>query len=418
MITRRVKIQLLIFVLLTISGVAFVGAKYANLGTLFYTDHYTVTAHFADSGGIYKGAEVDYRGVNVGAVGDMAVTPKGVDLKLDIKNKFKSIPDSGVLAVVANRSAVGEQYVDLRPCNDLQMADAAQCTQGNSYLRNGSQISQDHTAIPISTAKFLGDTAATVGSIDQGALATSVKELGTAFAGTGNALSQILDTSNSFVHLADKNFGVTTALIKDGNTVLSSQVGQADAIRSFARDLSLFSDTLAGANPDLIKLLQNGSAGAVELKSLFDKYGVDLGTLISQSLTTGQIIQQNIPGVRQVLILYPYVVEGGFTVVDKEPTTGQYDAYFGLTLVNNRVCENGYQSTAQRPPQATAPRTMNLNARCTEPITQSDARGSQNAPRAPIATYDRTTGKVTWGTSTSTPTSSWDWVYGNHAGGR
>ena len=422
MITRRVKIQLMIFVLLTISGVAFVGAKYANLGTLFYKDHYTVTANFKDSGGIYKGAEVDYRGVMIGSVGNMTLTPTGVDLALDIKNKWKSIPDSNVVAVVANRSAVGEQFVDLQPCSTLAIAAANLCPTSGPFLRDGSVITQDHTVIPISTAKFLGDTATTVSSINRGSLSTSVHELGAAFANTGNALGQILDTSNSFVHLADKNFGVTTALIKDGNTVLSTQVGQADAIKAFARDLSLFSDTLAGANPDLIRLLQSGSAGALELKQFLDQYGVDLGTLISQSLTTGQIIQQNIPGLRQVLVLYPYVVEGGFSVVDREPSSGLYTAFFGVVLQNNRVCENGYQGTVHRPPQDGSTRIMNTNARCTEPITQSDARGSQNAPRAPVATYDRTTGQLSWSGNASasnwTPSTVADWIYGPLAGGR
>jgi phospholipid/cholesterol/gamma-HCH transport system substrate-binding protein len=90
-------------------------------------------------------------------------------------------------------------------------------------------------------------------------------------------------------------------------------------------------------------------------------------------------------------------------------------------MVNNRVCENGYQSTTHRPPQDGSVRTMNLNARCAEPITQSDARGSQNAPRAPIATYNRTTGQVTWGASTSSGAAgdwtSWGWSYGFPTGG-
>lgn len=422
MITRRVKIQLMIFVLLTISGVAFVGAKYANLGTLFYKDHYTVTANFKDSGGIYKGAEVDYRGVMIGTVANMTLTSTGVDLALDIKNKWKSIPDSDVVAVVANRSAVGEQYVDLQPCSQLSLAQANQCPTSGPFLHEGSVIKQDHTVIPISTAKFLGDAASTVHSINTGALSTSVRELGAAFVGTGNALGQILDTSNSFIHLADQNFGVTTALIKDGNTVLSTQVGQADAIRTFAQDLSLFSDTLAGANPDLIRLLQSGSAGALQLKQFLDQYGVDLGTLISQSLTTGQIIQQHIPGLRQVLVLYPYVVEGGFSVVGYDSGTGDYRASFGLALQNNPVCSAGYESTVHRPPQDGSTRIMNTNARCTEPITKSDPRGTQNAPRAPIATYDSATKQVTWAGSGATtpgaPTSSWDWVYNYPAGGR
>ena len=34
-------------------------------------------------------------------------------------------------------------------------------------------------------------------------------------------------------------------------------------------------------------------------------------------------------------MIYPYVVEGGFTVVSKSPDTGMYDAHFGLILQQN-----------------------------------------------------------------------------------
>ena len=68
-------------------------------------------------------------------------------------------------------------------------------------------------------------------------------------------------------------------------------------------------------------------------------------------------------------------------MVSKSPETGLYDAHFGLVLTNDpTVCHSGYQSTDTRPPQDGSNRPMNVNARCTEPASQSDARGAQNAP--------------------------------------
>ena len=71
-------------------------------------------AHFAESGGIFTGAEVSYRGVTVGQVSDMKLTDKGVDVVLNIEKTHKDIPEK-TKALVANRSAVGEQFVDLQP---------------------------------------------------------------------------------------------------------------------------------------------------------------------------------------------------------------------------------------------------------------------------------------------------------------
>ena len=114
MITQRTKRQLYVFALITLIGCTFVGARYARLDRLLFDDSYTVVAHFQDSGGIFDGAIVSYRGVTVGRVGDLEVTDDGVDAKLDIDNKWDKIPRDTVASTM-NRSALGEQYVDLQP---------------------------------------------------------------------------------------------------------------------------------------------------------------------------------------------------------------------------------------------------------------------------------------------------------------
>ena len=80
MITRRTKLQLLVFAIITLVGVSFVGARYARLDRLVIDQSYAVVAHFADSGGAFAGAEVSYRGVRVGEVKELVLTDDGVDL--------------------------------------------------------------------------------------------------------------------------------------------------------------------------------------------------------------------------------------------------------------------------------------------------------------------------------------------------
>ena len=121
------------------------------------------------------------------------------------------------------------------------------------------------------------------------------------------------------------------------------------------------------------------------------------------------MVVKHLDGIKQLLVLYPYAVEGGFTVVSKSPDTGLYDAHFGMILTNQPVCHQGYGSTDTRPPQDGSNRPMNVDARCDEPATKSNARGAQHAPeRAPasyaeaasspvVAAYDPATGKLTWG---------------------
>ncbi|GAB3761334.1 phospholipid/cholesterol/gamma-HCH transport system substrate-binding protein [Nocardioides ginsengisegetis] len=422
MITRRTKIQLLVFVLITLLGVSYVGGRYARLDRLVFDDSYTVIGHFQDSGGIFAGGEVSYRGVRVGQVQKLQLTDDGVDVYMDVDKSYDTIP-ADTLAVVGNRSAVGEQYVELQPQVDTK-----------PYLVNDSEIAQDDTRTPIQTNTILTDLSNTVESVDKPSLKTTVTELGKAFGGTGKDLQRMIDTGNSFIQAANDNFDVTTALIKDSNTVLHGQVDSTTAIKTFARELSLFSGTLAGSNPDLIKLIDNGSVTANQLRTFLEDNRVDLGELVSELVTTGDVIVKHLPGIEQVLVIYPYVVEGGFTVVAKSPDTGLYDAHFGLILTQDpKVCEHGYEGTNIRPPQDGSNAPMNENARCTDPPSQTDPRGAQNAAphrapanyRAPvIASYDPASGKLAWGdkvdptlTSPGTPApatlgeESWKWLF-------
>lgn len=393
MITARTKRQLIVFVLITMLGVSYVGARYARLDRLFFDTSYAVDAHFADSGGIFTGAEVTYRGAKIGQVSNMKLTRDGVDVVLAIDNGNDKIP-ADTRAVVGNKSAVGEQYVELQPKVNTA-----------PYLKNGSSISVKDTEIPVSTTELLTNTDNLVNSVPQGDLRTVTSELGAAFKGTGRSLGQIIDTSNSFIRTADANFTTTTALIKDSRVVLQTQADKASSIRTFSRDLALFSGTLAGSDADLRKLIDNGSATSEQLRTFLRDNGVELGSLINNLVTTGQVVVKHLKGLRQVLVLYPYVVEGGFSVTGRDNPEHKYDANFGLVLTNSPVCHAGYNAKVRKPDQ-TADIPMDTSSRCTESPSKSDARGSQNSPngraapssyRAPVvASYDRSTGKVTW----------------------
>ena len=392
MITTRTKRQLMVFLLITLLGVSYVGARYARLDRLFFDTSYHVDAHFVDSGGIFTGAEVTYRGVRVGQVSAMHLTREGVDVVLAIDKGNDTIPRES-WALVGNKSAVGEQYVELQPQ-----------TNDKPYLVDGSEISQDNTEIPVSTTELLTNLDNVVNSVPQDDLRTVVAETGAAFKDSGRDLRQIIDTSNAFIETANANFDTTTALIRDSDVVLRTQVDKESAIRSFSRDLALFSGTLAGNDDALRRLIDNGGATATQLRTFLEDNEVELGSLIRNLVTTGEITVKHLDGIRQLLVLYPYVVEGGFSTVGKGPD-GKYDAEFGLVLQNDPpTCKKGYESTKVRSPQNRKDIPMNEKAHCSEPGSKSNARGAQHAPnrapasyRAPVvATYDETSGKVTW----------------------
>lgn len=114
-VKRGTKVKLILFVVITLLGISYVSAKYVGLTKWITNDGCTVKADFPDSGGIFSNAEVTYRGVTVGQVGTLHLIKGGTRVDLELNNCTSPAIPSDVAATVADRSVVGEQYVDLAP---------------------------------------------------------------------------------------------------------------------------------------------------------------------------------------------------------------------------------------------------------------------------------------------------------------
>ncbi|MFJ9119147.1 MCE family protein [Streptomyces sp. NPDC102394] len=392
MITRTVKPQLLAFATVTAVGVSYVGAEYTGLMDSLLDRGYTVRADFADSGGIFPGAEVTYRGVPVGRVGSLGLTgDDGVSVALDIKDGAPRIP-ADTLAVVANRSAVGEQYVDLQPR-----------TAHGPYLLDGSAIPRGSTRVPLPTTDLILSLDRLVNSVGKNDLRVTVDELGKAFNGTGPDLSRLVDSGNALVESASDSLPQTISLIEDSRKVLKTQADQGSSIKSFAHDLALLTQQLKSSDGDLRKLIGNAAPAAQEVNSLLKSTGPQLSVLLANLISGGQVTLAHLPGVEQALVTFPALVSGSYTVVPGDGTI-----HFGLVVNADdpAPCTQGY-GTTRRDPSDTGTRAANTDARCTAPRgSKTSVRGAQNAPGARSASsganqaayvtpYDPETGTAT-----------------------
>ena len=365
MITRQTKVQLLVFLLISVVGLSYTGIRYAGLGKYFLDTGYVVSADFSDSGGIFKGAEVTYRGVPTGKVEDLDLIDGGV--RVDLRLEPGTQVPAQARAVVGNRSAVGEQYVDLQPDSD-----------GGPYLEAGDVIPQSRTEIPISPTQLVTNLDDFVRSIDTTDLGIVLDELGAAFAdGAGQSLQEIIDSGNSLTRAATDALPETKALIRDGNTALNTQRDVAGQFRSFNADLAKLTETLRASDPDFRRLYANGTRSANEITNLLRENRTDLPILLENLVAIAQIQKVRVPAIEQILVTYPNVVAGGFTVVPGDGTT-----HFGLvTNSDPPVCTEGYTTTERRPPSDVSTRTPNFSAYCAEPEgSPSNVRGSRQAP--------------------------------------
>ena len=82
MLTRFVRIQLIIFTIASIVGVTAMVLVYMQAPTLLGIGRMTVKLELPRTGGLYRFSNVTYRGVQVGKVTDVRATRAGAEATL------------------------------------------------------------------------------------------------------------------------------------------------------------------------------------------------------------------------------------------------------------------------------------------------------------------------------------------------
>ncbi|WP_048876668.1 MCE family protein, partial [Saccharomonospora saliphila] len=364
MLTRRVRAQVLAFVVVAAAAVSFVGAQYAGLGRLV-GDEKVVHLRLDSSGGLFTGGEVTYRGVSVGRVGELRLTEHGMEAELVLDDDAPPIPADS-RAVVANRSAVGEQYVDLQPRSDA-----------GPYLDDGSVIPRAATTLPMPVHTLLGTLADLTESVPTDSLRVVVDELYTALRGTGDDLQLLLDSADDVTRTATEHLPQTVGLLDDGATVLRTQAESARAWRSFGRDAKLLARELAEADTDLRELISTAPAAATQISGLLDDTDPGLSVLLANLLTTARLVEARTDGLEHLLVFTPKAVASTTAALNADGDRLSQ----ALTFFDPAPCVRGYSGTEYRRGEDTAEAPFNTEAVCALPSgDQRVVRGSRNAP--------------------------------------
>src|ERR1700758_4334841 len=221
MLSRFVRIQLAIFTIVGTLGVIAMVLLYIQAPTLLGIGRMTVTLELPATGGLYRFSNVTYRGVEVGKVTSVGLTPTGAKAIMSLDTSPKIPAD--LIAEVRSVSAVGEQYVDLRPRTDSP-----------PYLHNGSVIAVRDTAIPQPVGPMLGQLSALVGSIPKTKLGQLLDESFQGFNVSGYDLGSLFDSSTTISRDANGVVDRTRTLTEDTGPLLDSQTRPTDSIRKEA----------------------------------------------------------------------------------------------------------------------------------------------------------------------------------------
>lgn len=371
MLTRLVRIQLGIFAVVTVLAVGAIAILYLHLPSRLGIGTYKVTADFIGGGGIYKSANVTYRGVTVGRVEDVRLSDHGVDAQMRLNSATK-IPGN-VTATVKSMSAIGEQYIDLVP----PTGDAAV-----GKLRNGERIGQDRTAIGQDIAGLLDQAQSLVNSVSNSRLRDLLRNTFDGFNGSGQELARMIASSRQLVDEANANFEATAGLIDQFEPFLDAQIRSGDDIKKLTRSLATVTTEVRNADPQLREVLQTLPSVADEANTTFGGIRASFPTLAASIANFGRVGVIYRKSIEQALVVFPALMAALITVAGGAPIEEGAKLDFKIDMHDPPPCVVGFLPfTEMRTPADETVRELPKNMYCKAAQNDSAAvRGARNYP--------------------------------------
>ncbi|KUI19614.1 virulence factor Mce [Mycobacterium sp. GA-1285] len=329
MLPRMVRIQLVIFTIASIIGVVAMVFAYMQVPTLLGIGKITVTLELPSSGGLYRFANVTYRGVQVGRVTEMDVsrTQATATLRLDTSPKIPA----DLRAEVRSVSAVGEQYVELLPRTDSP-----------PYLQDGSVISKGDAAIPQPVSPMLDQINMLIKSIPKGQLNELIDESYKAFGGAGFDMGSLVDSSATLSEALNSDAPRSARLAEDSVPLLDSQARSTDALRLWTRSLAGVTGQLVANDAQFRTLLDQAPAAAYEAAGLLEQIKPTLPVLLANMTTLGQVAVTYRPSLEQVLVLLPPFVANVQSSAPQNNPTGIALGDFRIQMADPNPCTVGF----------------------------------------------------------------------------
>ncbi|WP_204801605.1 virulence factor Mce family protein [Mycobacterium riyadhense] len=370
MIDRLTKIQLSIFAVITAITLTVMAIFYLRLPATFGIGTYGVSADFVAGGGLYKNANVTYRGVAVGRVESVELNPNGVTAEMRL-NSGTAIP-SNVTASVKSVSAIGEQYIDLVPPDNPSPAK----------LRNGSRIERQNTRIGQDVADLLKQAETLVSSIGDTRLRELLHEAFTATNGTGPELARLVESARLLVDEANTNYPQVSQLIDQAGPFLQAQVRAGGDIKALADGLARLTSEVRRADPQLRDTLATAPGAIDEANTAFSGIRPSFPTLAASLANLGRVGVIYHKTIEQLLVVFPALFAASTTSAGGAPQDEGAKLDFKLDLNDPPPCNTGFlPPPLMRTPADESVREIPTDMYCkTAQNDPTDVRGARNYP--------------------------------------
>ena len=294
MLTRLIRIQLILFTIVTVIALVWLGWYYLRLPSLAGIGQYKLYADLPASGGLYRTANVTYRGIQIGKVTDVQPTERGARATMSLDDRYK-IPANAV-ANVHSVSAIGEQYLDL--------VSSGPPNQGvTQYLASGQTITKG--TVPDEVGPALDTAYRGLAVLPKDRIDLLLSEASQAVGGLGPSLQRLVDSTTNVAQDFRDNIGPVTDIIQHSGPVLNSQVQSGDAIEQWAANLNVIGAQTAAQDAALRNALQQAAPTADQLNSVFSGVQDSLPQTLANLEIVIDMLKRYHKGVEQSLVIFP-----------------------------------------------------------------------------------------------------------------
>jgi phospholipid/cholesterol/gamma-HCH transport system substrate-binding protein len=370
MLTRFIRIQLALFTVLTVIALTALGWYYLRLPSLAGVGQYTLHADLPASGGLYRTANVTYRGITIGKVTEVEPTESGARATMSIEDRYKIPVDAS--ANVHSVSAIGEQYLDL----------VSDSTSGQ-YLSPGQTITDGSVPREIGPALDAADRG--LAALPKEKISGLLDETALAVGGLGPALQRLVDGTQAIVTDFDTNIGDINDIIDNSAPILDSQVNSGDAIRRWSANLNSIAAQTAQQDQALRSGLAKAGPTADAVAGVFGEVREAFPQTLANLSIVFDMLKRYNKGLEQTLVILPQGASVAQAVA--APFKNAAALNFSLTINQPPPCLTGFLPASEwRSPAdtTTAPLPSGTYCKIPKDTPANVVRGARNYPCADV----------------------------------
>ena len=337
------------------------------LGYLFFAalqvnplaSSYRVTIELPESAGLLPNQDVTLRGVRIGRVDRLDITPDGVNAVIDV-NSSVPVPESSDVRV-SGLSPAGEQYIDF----------VAQTNDG-PYLRDGSIITAGRATVPVSLAELLADADGALAQIDPAKIELIKSELSLSKDGP-RKLADIINGGTFLLSTLDSVLPETTSILRNGRPVFTLVADKNAGIDVAAGNLSEIFTGINNMRVGYRRLTNEAPQTLSDVDALFADNSDTMVQLLGNLTTTSRLLYLRVPALNALFPTYRT------SLLDAIGST-MHDHGLWATgdIYPQYACDYG---TPRRPPSSADYPEPFMYTYCRDDHPGVMVRGAKNAPR-------------------------------------